>query len=94
MLGVLDAADRNGIGSVDTFEVHGVFGEAETVGVGLAVFVFAPETGALAELAIVAVVESVTGGECEETQGVGTGLLPGAFAAEFSTLGLGREVFH
>lgn len=85
-LGVFYATDRNGVGSVNAFDIHGMFGEAETVGVGMAVFVLAPKTCALAELAETAVVKTVTGRECEKSQGVGAGLLPDTFTAQFRTI--------
>ena len=85
-LGVFYATDRNGVGSVNAFDIHGMFGEAETVGVGMAVFVLAPKTCALAELAETAVVKTVTGWQGEKAKRIVTGLLPDTFTAQFRTI--------
>ena len=85
-LGVFYATDRNGVGSVNAFDIHGVFGKVKAIGIGRAVFFLAPETNALAELAEGAIVETVTGRECEKSQSVGAGLLPDTFTAQFRTV--------
>ena len=82
-LRILDAADRNGIGTVNAFDVHRFFGDAKAISVGSAtVFVFAPEAGAVAKVQETSVAKAVTGRQGEKPEGIPARLAPKAATAQ------------